>query len=414
MLRNGYVEQSLTDATAIVRPDESPRAPTIRVHPASRSPSIASAGAGSPGNQSELSSLNLGGRISSNLRETGGTRAMTIHRSASFHSLSSEGAEASPSESLFISPFAIDLAYVPNDDSEYSHPPDGHLYASPLQSDGDPHSPHSDHGNFDLRDSFLNTLVSQAPSVEDEASAVGNDHTTTHEDEEYDVDDVEDADSIMAMSTTALPILRTPEPSRGLPGVQPANNVHSRGNLSQSAPTLPATIRTGPAPFLANLAILNDLLNDPRNPATSRVANASATILSRAAELLSAGNLPRLADNPTSSQHLAPNLIQRPRSNLTSQGFSMAEMRSCLIEVIARVFVNLTSDATIANQPSAFASMYTSPESSDQFSGFLDSLMESDSDLSNNAATVNSPVDSPNHPSGTNSDPVADLIDLSS
>jgi len=333
---------------------------------------------------------------------------MTIRRSASFHSLSSEGAEASPSASLFISPFAMDLAYVPNDDSEISHPPDDHPYTFPSQSDGDSDSPHSDHGHFDLGDSFLNTLVSQAPSVADEASAVGNDHTTAHEDEEYDVDD---ADSIMAMSTTALPILRTPEPSRGLPGVQPA---HSRGNLRQSVPTLPATIRTGPAPFLANLAVLNDLLNDPRESATSRVGNASATILSRAAELLSAGNLTRFADNPTSSQHPAPNVIQRPRSNLTSQGFSVVEMRSCLIEVIARVFVNLTSDATIANQPSAFASMYTTPERSDQFSGFLDSLIESDSDLSNNAATVNSPVDSPNHPSGTNSDPFADLIDFSS
>lgn len=405
-MRNICGELSSTGATsspAIVRPDESPSAPTIRVHPPSRSPSIASTAAGSPVNRNELSPLDLDlyRSIPRNPQETGGTRPMTIHGNASFHSLSSAGAEGSPPEQLFISPFGSDLAYVPSHDgSEYSHTHDDHLYAS--QSDGDTHP---DHRNFDLEDSFLNTLVSQAPSVEDEASIAENDPTTANEDEE---DDPDDADSIMAMSTTALPILRTPEPSRGLPGVQRANNAHFR----HSAPTLPATIRAGPAPFLANLVVLNDLLNDPRDSVTS-----NTTILSRAAELLSAANLARLADNSTSGQHPVPNLIPRPRPNLPSQGFSMAEMRSCVVEVIARVFLNLASDTTIMNQPPSFASAYASRERSQQeFSGWLDSLIESD-DLSNNVAsfaTVNSPVNSPSPPSGTNLDHIPDLIDFDS
>lgn len=386
-LHNIYDERSSTGASAIVRPDDSPSAPTIRVHPASRSPSIASGAAGSPENRSELSPLDLCRSFSRNPQETGGTRPMTIRRTASFHSLSTERAEGSPSEHLFISPFGSDLAYVPSrDSSEYGRTQDDHLYASQSDAEMD-----SDYRNFDLADSFLNTLVSQAPSVEDEASIAENDPTTPNEDEEDDLDDV---DSIMAMSTAALPILRTPEPSIGLPGVQRTNNAH----FQQSAPTLPTTIRAGPAPFLANLAVLNDLLNDPRDSVTS-----NATILSRAAELLRAGNLARLADNPTSGQHPVPNLI-RPRSSL-SQGFSMADMRSCVIEVLARVFMNLASDTTIMNR-------------SQEFSGFLDSLMENEPDFSNNVApfaTVNTPPSpSDTNPDPTNPDSMPDLIDFSS
>jgi hypothetical protein len=154
---------------------------------------------------------------------------------------------------------------------------------------------------------------------------------------------------------------------------------------------------------------LNDLLNDPQDSVTS-----NATILSRAAELLSAGNLARLVDNPTSAQHPVPNFIQRPRSTLSSQGFSMADMRSCVIEVIARVFMSLASDASIMNQPSALSSAHASQELPQEFPGWLDSLMENEPDFSNNVApfaTVNSP---PSPPSDTNSDPTPDLIDFGS
>ncbi|KIM43741.1 hypothetical protein M413DRAFT_387939 [Hebeloma cylindrosporum] len=373
----GERSSATAGTTAIVPPDQS--APTIRVHPASRSPSIASAAARSPGTQSELSPLELCNRFSRNPHETGGPRPVTIHRSSSFHSLSSEGGEASPTESLFISPFGSDLAYIPNDGSEYGHD-DDQLYAS--RSDADTYL---DHRTVDIGDSFLNTLVSQAPSVEDEATIAGNDHTTAHEDEEYDADD-----DIMAMSTTALPILRTPESRRGVP---PENNTRSNDDFWRYGLNIPTPIRTGPTPFLANLAILHDLLNDP---VTARVAsNASANILSRAAELLSPGNLARLADNSPSGQHPVPvpNLIQRPPSNRTSQGFSMAEMRSCLVEVLTRVFMNLASDPATINQQSGFASVYASSD----FSGFLDSLMESSTPL---------PSDT------TNLDPTADLIDF--
>ena len=64
----------------------------------------------------------------------------------------------------------------------------------------------------------------------------------------------------------------------------------------------------------------------------------------------------------------------------------------------------------------SFAFAYGSRERSQKFSGWLDSLMESD-ELSGNVApfaTMSSPVDSPSPPSVMNSDPIPDLIDFDS
>ena len=89
-------------------------------------------------------------------------------------------------------------------------------------------------------------------------------------------------------------------------------------------------------------------------------------------------------------------------------------MRSCLIEVIARVFVNLVSDANLINQPSlssrtpTAAAVYANRESS----GYLDSLMEGDHN--SDVAPFATLSDSPTLPSATNSDSIPDLIDFGS
>ncbi|KDR79236.1 hypothetical protein GALMADRAFT_1229679 [Galerina marginata CBS 339.88] len=183
----------------------------------------------------------------------------------------------------------------------------------------------------------------------------------------------------MAMSCSSLPILKTPANFR-VRELEPhqINNTALRNALSTSV----SPLRMRPPSLFSNIENLKDLLSDSKP--RSNIANPTGSrpptrLLSSTADSAKSGTSrhrgPSTISRAVTRSKSFPNLLSKStivsnevRSDaMPGQARLVAEMRSCLIEVIARVFLHLVTDGNgQVPSPSAMlsrthaAAMYTS------------------------------------------------------